>query len=355
VGYDSKSRACVGYLGTAGFRADPLSPEERVPFAGATWGDEARVFCTRGTRGFYDHTQYRIDPSSGRAPRGCVSPWDVYVFGRDGKVYHADLQKRTLEVALEEPRLRSVTLCAGLPDPVRGTPFRPAARTEDAVLMLDDRGRLLARYPIPEPLRGLSFTFAETTGGEALMYWHSPYDGMATQVEYRIYWVAPEGGYREASASLLPWWSDGMVRILQVLGGVVMPAPLVLGGIIANTRPGELLNRMLPPTYTHAPGRALAEYSPALVIALLLAAGFAVLCYRRQVRFGASRPERVVWPLFVLALGLPGWVAYRFGRSWPMLQSCPACGAGVPRDRGDCVCRAAEFPRPALKGTEVFA
>jgi hypothetical protein len=80
-----------------------------------------------------------------------------------------------------------------------------------------------------------------------------------------------------------------------------------------------------------------------------------VLCYRRQVRYGMSRWERIVWPLFVLLLGLPGWVGYRFGRSWPVLETCPACGAGVPRDREDCTRRETAFPPPALKGTEGFA
>jgi hypothetical protein len=91
------------------------------------------------------------------------------------------------------------------------------------------------------------------------------------------------------------------------------------------------------------------------VIAQLLAAGLAWLCYRRQVRYRATRSERVLWPLFVLAFGLPGWVGYRFGRRWPVLESCPKCGVDVPRDREDCTDCEVAFPGPALKGTEVFA
>jgi hypothetical protein len=350
VGYNSKSRACVGYLGTAGFRTGPLPPEERIPFAGATWGKNMRVLCAQGF-GPTDHPREDFSP---RAPRGSVSRWDVYVFGPEGKVYHADLQHRTLNVVMDEPRLRSVALCPGLTNLVHGTPYRLAARTEDAVLVLDDRGQLVARYPIPVPLRGRAFTFAQTTAGEALMYWNSPDDSLATQVEYRIYWVASEGRYREASASLFTWWTtEG--RALPLLGGVVVPAPLVLGGIVATVRPRLLLTEELATTYPEALRRALTEYSPAIMIALLLGTGLAVLCYRREVRYGASGPARVAWPLFVLALGLPGWVAYRFGRSWPVLQSCPACGTDVPADRGDCTRCATEFPGPVLTGTEVFA
>jgi hypothetical protein len=352
VGYDSNSRACVGYLGAAGFRTDPLPPEERIPFAGATFGERSRVLTTRSG---YGHTEHPRERYRGRAPRGSVSTWDVYVFGLDGKVYHADLQKRTLHVALDEPGLRSVVLCAGLPDPVRGTPHRVAARTGDAVQVLNNDGRLLARYPIPEPLRGGDFTFAETTAGEALMFWDSGTDLLATRVDYRIYWMAPDGRYREGSVSLLPFWWRSELRKVHVLGGVVVPAPLVLGGLVETLRSRDLMEKGLAATYPEALGRALREFAPALVIAHLLAAVLAVLCYRRQVRYGVSGPERVIWPLFVLALGLPGWVGYRFGRSWPVLESCPACGTGVPRDRGECARCAAEFPRPSLKGTEVFA
>jgi hypothetical protein len=120
-------------------------------------------------------------------------------------------------------------------------------------------------------------------------------------------------------------------------------------------RARDLCEEGLAATYPEALVRALGEFAPALVVAQLLAAVLAVLCYRRQVRYGANARERIVWPLFVLLLGLPGWIGYRFGRSWPVLEACPACGTGVPRDREHCARCETEFSPPALKGTEVFA
>jgi hypothetical protein len=102
-------------------------------------------------------------------------------------------------------------------------------------------------------------------------------------------------------------------------------------------------------------GRTLRQFWPAAVLAHFLAACLAVLCYRRQVRYGLGRGERIAWPLFVLILGLPGWIGYRFGRKWPVLESCHDCGVAVPRDRESCVRCANAFPSPALLGTEVFA
>jgi hypothetical protein len=353
VGYDSKSFGCVGYMGTAGFRADGLPTEELIPCGHATSQPLRRddVLAIQ-----YDHRGMAVSypygsPSAGQAPPGYVSLCDVYVVGHDHRIYHADLQKRSMHVALEDSRLCSAALVL-VSNPVRGTFPRLVARIEDAVLVLDDRGQILKRYPIPESLRSMEIQFGETTAGEALMYWRSPFDELATEVVYRIYWVAANGSYRHAEITLP---SPGELPALRTLGALMVPAPLVLGGFIAIYGPSLLREEGLAGAYWADLGRLLSEFWPALIITQLLAAGLAMLCYRRQVRYRASKTERVIWTLFVLALGLPGWVAYRFGRSWPMLGSCPGCGAGVPQDREDCACCEADFPGPVLKGTEVFA
>lgn len=353
VGYDSKSYGCIGYMGTAGFRTSLLPIEELIPCGHAT--RELRRDDVLTTQ--IGHQPMAIPyadalASAGRAPHGYVSPCDVYVVGHDRRIYHADLQKRTLHVAFEDARLCSAALVLAVPDPVWGTPHRLVARVDDTVLVLNDRGQILKEYPIPEALRGLDLYFAETTAGEALMYWRSSFDELATEVDYSIYWVTRYGSFRHAEVTLP---SSGELPALRVLGAVVVPTPLVLGGVLATYGPWLLQQEGLAVTYGVALRQMLAEFWPALMITQLLAAVLAVLCHRRQLRYRANRTERVLWPLFVLALGLPGWVAYRFGLSWPVLESCPACGADVPQDRGDCARCEAVFPGPALKGTEVFA
>src|SRR5205814_417449 len=129
------------------------------------------------------------------------------------------------------------------------------------------------------------------------------------------------------------------------------PSPLAMVGALAIFGPGTLLDEgRQATTYGPALVRVLSAFWPALLLVQLLAAGLAVLCYRRQVRYHANWSERVAWLLFVLVLGLPGWIGYRFGRSWPVLDSCPACGVRVPLDRHDCACCESEFPLPAAKG-----
>jgi hypothetical protein len=175
---------------------------------------------------------------------------------------------------------------------------------------------------------------------------------MATEVEYRIWWVTPDGRSREAGVTLT---HESGLRALRLVSAAAVPSPLGLVGLVAALRPANLLEEGLAATYPEALSWALREFAPALFTVQMLAVVLALWCYRRQLRYGARPLERLVWPLFVLVLGLPGWVGYRFGRSWPVLDTCLSCGAKAPRDRRGCSRCDEEFPLPAFKGTEVFA
>jgi hypothetical protein len=215
---------------------------------------------------------------------------------------------------------------------------------------MDDHGEVLRRYPIPEPGRRRDVAVVETLGGEAVMYWRLPAQEPTDKYEFQICWVRPDGQHRETRVALTP----GALILSPRQMGIVCPSPLFLSGAIAFfVAPNRLEDETV--TYTQTVAEDLRQFWPALAIAQVLSVGLAILCYRRQVRYGTGRMERIVWPLFVLLLGLPGWIGYRFGRSWPVLETCPDCGIAVPRDRESCVRCTNDFPRPALKGTEVFA
>jgi hypothetical protein len=175
AGYDSRSKLCIGYLGTAGFRQDPLPVEERFPFGGLTSGPATSLWCSQRNRSPTEHPDNNL---AGQAPRGSLSTWDVYLLGRNHMLYHADLHNRTVDVALDDPRALSVAIVMGPLDMVRGTPHWLAVRTEEEVRILDERGGLLHRYAVPEELRGQDLHFALTTTGEAIMYANSPEDDL---------------------------------------------------------------------------------------------------------------------------------------------------------------------------------
>jgi hypothetical protein len=354
VGYDSKTCARVGYLGTAGFRPSlPLSGEQ-FPFGGSTLANAARLVSTQ-----LNHSHMAIPNSQpfGHAPRGFVSPSDVYVLAPGGTVYHADLEARTVHVALEAPDLCSAAvLCSaaelgGVRHLQDGAPWQLAVRTKEAIMVLDERGALLRRYVVPDTFAGREINFAETTAGEALMYANSPMDSLATEITWTMAWVGPAGVRREEEITL------ACVPAMQPMraGIAVVPSPLALLSFLAVVRAPDLVEEGLSSTYAAALSRALFEYAPGLLIAQLVAALLALLCHGRQVRFGTSPLERVVWPIFVLVLGLPGWIGFRFGRNWPVLEPCPACSCNAPQDREWCRHCEEVFAVPPRKGTEVFA
>ena len=340
VGFDQVSKYCVGYLGTAGFRESSLSPEELFPVSGNSWWNGC-VFSTQDGRG----TGYL---AAGRPGLGS----DVFVIGRDDKVYQINLRNRSVFVPLEVHGLRSASMTFSMEAPGQVS-CRLALRTDAEVLlyeMSDERSRLLNRYPIPDDLRGKGIQFVRTDSNEAVMYWENS-DTLATATDYQLYWVTPDGSQRQAAITL----QGPSMRPLRTVAAAIVPAPVVLAPGVAIWRSEDLVNLGRANSRLDVLWPAVADFWPALAITQALAAGLALLCYRREVRFRANAAERLLWPLFVLAFGLPGWIGYRYGRSWPMLESCPACSRNVPHDRGFCACCEAEFPPPELKGTEVFA
>jgi hypothetical protein len=349
VGYDGNRKTAVGYIGTAGFRPDLPPPEDRFPVANAFSDYNPQVVGQAWRNGHTGH----IPGSAPRRPGpGSLALWDVYVVGRDDRLYHVDLQERTVTAALSGVGVRGVGMILE-PGQLEGVPrYRLAVRTADEMRILNARCREQARYPIPDSLHSSSFTFAETTLGEAVFHTTGKADGLDKTVDHAVWWVRPDGATRTARVTLPV---DPPLLFFQQCGAAIAPVPAIQYGPLGVYRVRGLLNSGLAATVPQACLRALREFAATLALTTGLAAVLAWVCYRRQVRYGASRVERWVWPLFVFLFGLPGWVGYRFARTWPVLEECPTCYADVPRDREWCDRCTEEFPRPALKGTEVFA
>jgi hypothetical protein len=349
-GYDSQSKQRVGYIGTAGFRQERLPQEERFPFSGPVFGSGTRVIASP----IAVFSGNRLPAFSGGmpAPAGFVSYWDVYILGRDEKLYYIDLRKRTVETPFFDTPLLSGGLVY-LPIEVKsGMPFSPVVRIDDAVLILDPHGREQRRFPIPEPLRDRDIALVETASGGAVMYSSRTENGPAGPFEYHVFQLTPDGRSREFKVALP---GTAPLAAMRVGMGGVVPSPLVISAFVLTASIFRLFENGQASTFSEAFAQSLSEIWPSLVLAQIVAIGMAILCYRRQARYRATTAEQAIWPLFVLLLGLPGWIGYRFARSWPVLETCPSCGRVVPRDHETCGRCAEPFPRPALKGTEVFA
>ncbi len=352
VGYDCKTSLRVGYLGTAGFRADPVPPDEMFELAGPISGGLGSAISLA-----YEVSEFPLpEPSLIQAPAA-----DVYLIGHGGNFYHVDLRNRRVRVALHVPGLCSAGRIDGMPDANSEAPppdgispnirrRRLAVRSADSVLVLNLQGKELKHFSIPAELRDKSFSFGETDVGEALML--SSASKSATLIEHDIFWVPAHGDVRHAKKTL-----TRSARELgpQYFAWTMFSDPVSLAVAIAMGYAEARLSAGLVTSYPDALLLAIKDCALSILVAQLLSVIFAFLCYRRQVRYGARGSERIIWPLFVLALGLPGWIGYRFGRTWPVLAACETCGATAPRTAETCNRCTTEFASSPRLGTELFA
>ena len=228
-----------------------------------------------------------------------------------------------------------------------------AVRTDDAILVLNPDLKLVKQFPIPADLRSKDFAWSQTNVGTAVA-WTTRTDRLrwGAGPKYEVYWLDDAGKITRHEEIALG--RQGPDRLAYFMG-IIVPAPLPLSVVEGVLWPLVLFSQGTTNTWSVAWSFTLEDYRFSLPLACLVSAVLAFLCYRRQARYGASRSQRVLWPLFVFAFGLPGWVGYRFGRTWPSLARCPMCHAAVPCDRIACAACQAEFPQPTMKGTEVLA
>lgn len=349
VGYDSLTNIRTGFVGTKGFRTDPLPAEEQFPFDGQAGG--AIYHRVQGLQYSYG-ARYPYSYADRQLP-GSLSLWTVFVQTRDQKVYRVDLSKRSVDVVSEQPTLRSIGLERAAGSVPTAELHRLVVRLEDEIQTRDSNNQVLKRFRIPEELRSKSLAYCETSRGEAILYTTSLPDVLDADIRYRIYWIDPAGRITRQAEPALRYRNSP--QALRVVGGVLLPVPLLMDLGVGLARPFGLVLEGYETNWGAALTRALVEFWPSLLIAQLVGAVLAWRCYRRQVLYAAGGKERWLWPTFVFLFGLPGWIGYRYSRSWPMLERCAECGAVVPQDRTHCAACQADFPLPALKGTEVFA
>jgi hypothetical protein len=134
---------------------------------------------------------------------------------------------------------------------------------------------------------------------------------------------------------------------------IAAPLPIANAGYSFGAAPIALIQEDTAATYTQGLAIVLQKTWTSILAVLTLSAVAAVLAYRRHRRFGL--PNAAAWAVFAFIFGPAGWIAYRFHRTWPVLEDCPSCHQASPRDRDVCIDCGAAFPPPALKGIEVFA
>jgi hypothetical protein len=344
IGYHSLTGQVVGYFGRQGFSNSP-------PPAG-DW------FQVAGHYGLWGATGLSY---------GAVEP--IYAYGlprflliADGKLWNIDVAQRQIRSLLDCPTAYQVSsawqLLAEVPRSPEGlyrqaaqsfTPQTIILRQPESIVILSPQGTEQRTVPIPLTLQPESLAVFDLPD-DTLLLIAQP---RQPNTPYRVVWLDAGGQIvKEQQVRLTGYWRETSDAEIAWRAVVAAPVPAALGvGAIAY--PYSLVEQGKADSYGAALRQFIGNVWPTLFVVIALGAIAATASYRRQKRFGL--PHAAVWAAFALLLGVPGWLAYRYHRSWPALSDCPSCGQAAPRDREACIDCGAAFPPPPLKGIEVFA
>lgn len=344
IGFDALSKRVVGYFGRKGF-------SDRKP-------SRAEWFQPPGNMGLY-----------GTTPN--VAQWEpqwgdghVLYLLADGKLWAADTQAKQVRSLVDIPGeatlgwARDLSRNDSRPKPTNasqtGSAWAPEVllvRTDEACMLVDPLTGQAETYKLPANLRSASLAaFHLAERNLLLVALGDPFVPAGSQVV----WLSPQGEVTRKQT----------VRLAQ--GGAVEMGASAVGWLAAAAAPfpaGQFPTLGLMPWEMVATGRfesygaaiawMIRQTWPSLLAVLGMGAVGAVAAYRRQQHYGLS--GALGWAIFAFLFGVPGWIAYRWHRTWPVLGDCPACGRVVPQDRESCTECLTDFPPPARKGIEVFA
>lgn len=340
VGYHSLTKQIVGYFGRQGFTERKPPRSEWFVVA----GDTGLAFAT---------------PSAAYAePRW--SEDHVLYWLADGKLWSADPAKRELRTLTEAPQGATVgwamDLSQGPQERPRGSYATTAWAPRELVLRADDALTLVhpqtgesATYALPADLRKGMLSVVRLPEEKLLV---ADYQYTAEPPTTNVAWLTEQGVMRREKVRLASPGGAGSPAALGWQSAAAAPLPLgqlpvvfLMANVFRANGQAE--------DYGSAVGQMLGHIWPALLSVGLIGVLAAVAAYRRQQRYGL--PHAVGWAVFAFLFGAPGWIAYRWRRTWPVLDDCPACGHLVPHDRDRCTDCLTPFPPPARKGIEVFA
>jgi hypothetical protein len=335
IGFDARSKQCVGYLGREGFVPDPPAIEDRFKITPML---------------FYEGGWAPQDHRYGEVP---TSPMPRIKIASGGELLAVDMERRLVEpvptpdkvlgvASYEQQRLvgeqQDVVsqrhFAVRLPGQLRlmtvdNAPLLDLSmppQKEDMTLSLNQfpNGLIVVKgYRAAEPGRNYLFTYNA--------------DGELVRQQ-----TADLGNPREPESAWTPW--------VMMLVSIPQPAvQLALSLAAANDRVQSEQATNLMGAYRSL----ISDYWLPFATLVLISLVAAVYPYRRQQRYAPR--QALAWGVFVLLLGVPGLLGYLLHRRWPHRAQCEHCGRVVPRDRRQCLDCQVDFAPPALKGIEIFA
>lgn len=320
-GYNQTTKLKIGCVGRNGARQDRVTEGEQFRLV------SDQISYSKAYFGFSDH-----HPALGiKSPLFLATVDGIVAIGLDdGKVEVIRQDADLISCGMNQTGGREVLVL----------------RTSNKVILSDLDGKEFAAYSLPVELRDIGWKWYGSYANAALLGCRLPNGA-------DLFWIDEAGAIlrrehvilRDDDSQPLRWFLHNLTTV-----GVSSP---VLMAVVTLSNPWDYPNRPKGSMeYAAAVRQAFMEVWPGLLVITAFSVVLAVLCYRRQRRYGL--PWTGVWTGFVLVFGLPGYLGYLAHRTWPARLPCPNCGQRVPRDRPACIVCGKDFPAPALKGIEVF-
>ena len=350
VGYDIKSRRLVGYVGKNGFEREMPALDDHFSINGQQ-GLRGQFIGSEDARAY--GYSYRFNACfSGPGP--C---YVVYLLSGD-QLLQINLRDRSVHALRELPGVQNI---AGIHSMSQGLPKKSlqreafgramfAAWSGSEILFLDSSGKEIRRWVIPESLRARHFIFYPLNKTTGVANFRQQLHRKPVE-QYHFVWFDNQGKIQREESPELPsyesWqrspWFNALVAPI--------PALYTTFGILGASN--EYLASGESTDWPSALAAALAKLWPPIVVLFLMSVVLAWFCYRRQKRY--DQRWTWVWVIFIVLFGVPAMLGYLFHRRWPAIEPCPSCERDAPRDRPACCACGEKFPRPAMKGTEVYA
>jgi hypothetical protein len=350
VGYHSKTKQRMGFIGLSGGRADPVPKGDQFPVRAAlmlsfsSWSSAPTSIYNIGRQ------EYRAEPFD--------LPTRLVYVPSGKELREVDLNARTVTTVfespdpIEAPGVATITNWSG-GKPVREQPV--LVRTRQRIFTIDRNHKVVRQFTIPSEIDPQSTVYwYEVAGGQAIANFTPP---SATRVPRggglnTLYRIAADGAILERFEVTLQAYSDpGSEARFQTIVFLGLPVP----AFIAIVNPLFLMGTDQSLSYPAAIAGVIRRLWPSLLGVAALTSILAIITWRRCGSFGLTQRERAAWLIFVLLLGLPAFVGFLLGRRWVVRQPCASCHALAPRDRDECAHCGTRFPDPSLLGIEIFA
>jgi hypothetical protein len=345
IGFHASTRTVSGYFGRSGFSNVPPPRED--------W------FEIPGTNSLYGMlTVFNF----GQEPRWTYGK-PHFLLLADGKLRRIDLAKKQIIELLDCPQAFRLGQIYRIPAerPVLNddsasisasaiTPLDGVVREPESLVVINQQSGEQKRFSLPPVVRDKTLSVTLLPSGQLLLL---------AQRDWRdndptIMWLDASGEItKQQSVHLQPRYQSPSWAWTGWQYALAAPLPLASAVYALVIGPFSVMEQDEADNYSQGVALILRHTFPSLLAILVLGIVAAVGAYRRQRRFGL--PNAGVWAAFAFVLGLPGWLAYRYHRTWPVLEECPACRQPAPRDRESCLDCGTAFPPPPLKGIEVFA